>query len=738
MPIEQQAEQLRAEIRRHNRLYYVDASPVIGDREYDELLKALEAIETEHPELITPDSPTQRVGGEAIDGFETIAHELPMLSIDNTYNREELAEWLYGVWTKVDPGYLALQAKHQELSGGAAYEPQWKHVLEPEGALDDSKAEQDVLELKKRMLQAAVDAYAKGFPVPGGYIAEPKVDGVAISLRYEAGQLTQALTRGDGSKGDDITNNVRTIEAVPLSLHADASATLPGVLETRGEIYMPDAVFARVNQEREKQELELFANPRNSTAGALKQKDPRKVIKGLRVFAHGRGVLEGAAYEYHSEYLAALRAFGLPTNPEAKTVSGLDEAWAFIEAFDTKRQTLGYATDGVVIKLNDYALQDELGNATKYPRWCIAYKFAAEQVETKLIGVDHQVGKTGKITPRAVMEPVFVAGTTVSHASMHNYGEVVRKDIHIGDTVVIEKAGEIIPQVVRVVEGKRPKGAKPIQAPEVCPVCSVGVQVEKDGEDMFAKETGRFCINPECPAQLQEKLIHFVGRNQMDIEGLGEKAIVQLLEVGLIQNFGDIFKLKDQRDKLLELERMGEKSADNMLAGIEDAKQRGLARVLGSLTIRHIGGSTAKLLAQQFPSLDALQQAEIESIQAIDGIGPIAAESLHGFVHSEAGAHMLDELNTAGVKLTEDVAAPVATDSPFTGKKVVITGTFESFDRNKLKKQVEALGAKVSGSVSKNTDILLAGAKAGSKLAKAESLGVEVWDEERVVGILRG
>ncbi len=656
-------EKLRAEIRRHERLYYVDAAPVISDREYDELLKQLEALEAEHPDLVTDDSPTQRVGGEPINGFTTTPHALPMLSIDNTYNREELEAW------------LTRTLKH----------------------LDTDQ--------------------------PPALVLEPKVDGVAISLRYEDGLLVQALTRGDGTKGDDITHNVKTITSIPLRLEDNPLA----VLEVRGEIFMPDAVFAAINQQREAEGLDLFANPRNSTAGSLKQKDPNKVAKGLRFYAHGRGVLQGADFDTHDAFLAALRRFALPTNPETQTLDSLDAAWDYIEAFDAKRHQLGYAVDGVVIKLNDHAQQQTLGHTSKFPRWCIAYKYPAERATTKLLDIEPQVGKTGKITPRAVMEPVFVAGTTVSHASLHNYGEVARKDVRLGDTVIIEKAGEIIPQVVEVVLEHRPADAQPITPPAVCPVCGTPLQIET----VDRQETARYCPNPECPAQFREKLIHFVGRNQMDIDGLGEKLVIQLVDAGLLKTFGDIFTLHARREELLALERMAEKKLDNLVQGIEDAKSRRLARVLAGLTVRHVGNTNARLLAQRFGDIKALTLASPEDLEAVDGIGPIAAASLHDFLQSPAGQHVITELRDAGVDLTEE-QVQTQTDSPFAGKTIVITGTFEAFDRNALKARLQDLGAKVTGSISKNTDLLLAGEKAGSKLTKANALGVEVWDEAKL------
>lgn len=666
----QRIDKLRSEIERHNRLYYVDAKPAISDREYDEFLKQLEALETEHPELITQDSPTQRVGGEPIAGFKTVDHARPMLSIDNTYAQDELQAW------------------HDRVIKGL------KGDDELFGAENVS------------------------------FIAEPKVDGVAVSLRYESGRLVQALSRGDGKRGDDITHNVRTIKAVPLTLTGKKH---PAVLEVRGEIYMTDAEFARINAARDEAGDERFANPRNSTAGALKQKDPRNIARyHLHFYAHGRGEIDPDPYNTHGEFLTALRKFGLPTNPDTRACKDFQSVWKAIGSFEEKRHDLGYATDGMVIKVDRLDQQETLGVRSKSPRWCIAYKYAAEQAVTKLLQVDWQVGKTGKLTPRATMEPVFLAGTTVQHATLHNADEIEKKDIRIGDTVVIEKAGEIIPQVMSVVTEKRPAKARKIKPPTNCPSCGAEVQQLDD-------EVAHRCINPECPGQVRERLIWFVGRDQMDIEGLGEKVVHQLSDAGYLNTFGDIFTLAEHREQLLELDRMAQRKVDNLLAGIEQAKTRGLARVLAGMGIRHIGASASATLAGEFGSIEALMDATVEQLAEIEDIGPITAESLHQFLHSDAGRHVIDELKSAGVDLTAPKRTAPAADSPFNGKTVVITGTLESIGRKELTDKLKSMGAKVSGSVSKNTDLVIAGEKAGSKLSKAQQLGVEVWDEQALL-----
>jgi DNA ligase (NAD+) len=724
-------EQLRRDIDRHNRLYYVETKTEISDREFDALLRELQDLEAEHPELITTDSPTQRVGGEPIEGFRTLPHARPMMSIDNTYSREELRAW---------------------------YDRTLKGITKAAGTDGDGQLFSDK------------DEEASG----AALVLEPKIDGVAVSLRYEQGKLVQALSRGDGKRGDDITHNVRTIRAVPLILHTNKKAP-PDVIEVRGEIFMPDAEFKRINDDRETKGLERFANPRNATAGTLKSLDPAVAAeRRLMFYAHGRGELDPDNLESHHGFLELLRSLGLPTNEHTRLVNTFDEAWAFIETFQTKRATLGYATDGVVIKLDDIKLQEQLGATSKAPRWCIAYKYAAEQATTTLLAVDWQVGKTGKLTPRATMQPVFLAGTTVSHATLHNFGEITRKDIRIGDAVVIEKAGEIIPQVVSVVTEQRDKKSKPIKAPDRCPICESDVSIEYDTKRVNdidkwefrceaakkkaekegrkpelperpaplgpSDESGRYCVNPECPAQFREKLIWFVGRNQMDIDGLGEKAILQLADAGLLKSFGDVYALHTKREQLLELERMGEKKVENLLAGIEASKSRGLSRVLAGLGISQIGASAAAALAQHFGDIDALTDADPETIAQVEDIGPITAESIHTFLTSDAGRHVIQELKEAGVDLTEEklTPPPASGDSPFVGKTVVITGTFEAYDRNELKEILTKLGAKVTGSVSKNTDLLLAGEKAGSKLDKAQELGVEIWDEAKVKEVVSG
>jgi DNA ligase (NAD+) len=665
-----QIESLRDQIRRHNYSYYVEAAPQISDHQFDQLLKALEQLESEHPDLITEDSPTQRVGGEPIEGFQTVAHAMPMMSIDNTYSRDELLAWHERIATR----------------------------------LDDRATE---------------------------LICEPKIDGVALSIRYEAGRLVRAVTRGDGRQGDDVTANVRTIRAIPLTLTGD---NLPEVLEVRGEVFMTWSTFNRINAKREEAGEETYMNPRNFTAGSLKQLNPQVTAqRDLRFFAHGSGELSTDAFDNHETFLEALRRWSIPVSREIDIVKAIDDAWSFIESFDERRSDLDYPTDGVVVKVSRFDLREELGATSKAPRWCIAYKFAPDQAETTLKQVDWQVGKTGKLTPRATMEPVLLAGTTVSHATLHNFGEIQRKDIRLGDRVIIEKAGEIIPQVIKAVEEKRTGDEKPIEPPMCCPVCQTEAVIETDSDK---KETARFCPNPECPAQFREKLIHFAGRGQMDIDGLGEKLVDQLLEAELVSHFADLFELK--AEQLAGLERMGEKSAANVIDGIAAAKARGLSRVLASLGIRHIGASTARTVCVHFDGIDALAAASVEELEAVPDVGPIVAASLHHWLTGEAGRETIERLKAVDVDMTshEFGNQPEAEDSPFVGKTIVLTGSLENFTRDELKDKLQSLGAKVTGSVSKKTDLVIAGDEAGSKLDRANSLGIEVWDEDRLMGEL--
>jgi len=723
--------ELRTLLDRASRAYYVDAAPIMPDAEFDRLLAELADIESRHPDLDDPASPTRRVGGELVGGFKAVRHAVPMLSIDNTYNESEVREW-------------------------------YARVLKGLGSDDDG-------------LFGTGDA--GGAPQ---LVCDPKIDGVALSLRYEHGTLISAVTRGDGATGDDVTHIARTVRPIPLTLVGRGRhPPIPDVLEVRGEIYLPLTEFARINAEREASDEDVFMNPRNAAAGTLKQLDPKvAATRRLGFSVHGRGeITEGPGGPFarsHWEFLESSRALGLPVNPHSKKCETIDDALRDVREFDATRHTLDYATDGMVVRLDAFDLQRRMGTTSKSPRWVIAYKYPAERKTTTLVRVEHQVGKTGKITPRAVMEPALLAGTVVKHATLHNYGQVLKKDIRIGDTIEIEKAGEIIPYVIGVVPEKRPRGAGRVAPPETCPECDGPVEVEPpEAESDPALETARRCVNPECPAQLREKLIWFAGRKQMDIAGLGEQTVDQIRAHSTVplNSFADIFRLKDHKQALLGLERMGEKKVDNLLAGIEAAKSRGLGRVLAGLGIRHVGDTTAKMLARLFPDVDALLAASVEHLmpralkkdRALSlgfpedpqdrpetGLGKDTAPAVHAYLHSRAARRTFDELRESGVDLSSrDHVKPGqkpsrASSGRFAGKTIVLTGTLENYERGDLSEVLESLGAKVSGSVSKKTDLVVYGASPGSKLDKARELGVEAWDEATLLkalgtaGIRRG
>lgn len=729
------AAELRALLERANRAYYVDAAPIMSDPEFDRLLAELAKLEAEHAELATADSPTRRVGGEPIEGFRQIRHAEPMLSIDNTYDLGSLREW----YDRVLKG-LGLTREPRESAGlfGEASAPASREALGPR------------------------------------FVCDPKVDGVALSVRYDRGQLVHAVTRGDGETGDDVTHAARTIRALPLRLEGRG---VPDTLEVRGEVYMPSREFERINAERERAGDDLFMNPRNATAGTLKNLDPKVAASRKLAFCvHGKGRIEPASFAGgHAEFLEKCRSLGLPTNPHTTVCTTAAEIAEAITTFEKKRATLAYATDGMVVRVDSFESQAKLGVTSKSPRWIVAYKYPAERKTTRLLSVEHQVGKTGKITPRATMEPVLIAGTMVQHATLHNYGRVrdaeteiegTRTDIRIGDLVYVEKAGEIIPQVVGVVLGKRPSNARTIEAPKVCPECQGPVEVEPpEAEAEPKQETVRRCLNPGCPAQVRERLVWFTGRDQMDIDGLGEKTVDLILQSEGIPLHGiaDIFRLGAYRENLLTLEGLGEKKVDRILAGIELARTRGMARLLAGLGVRHLGDSTSKQLARRFRSVreliaaptDALMPKALSRERAVElgfpadpklrpdtGLGKETAPVVHEFLTSKAAGKLFDELESLGVDLTskdyiDPGAAPVR-DTPFAGKTIVITGTLQKFERSDLKAKLEALGAKVTDSVSRKTDLLIVGENAGSKLEKARELGVTTWDEAALLKNLPG
>jgi DNA ligase (NAD+) len=686
-------EQLRTELRAHDHAYYVLAKPSISDQAYDALLRELVDLEREHPAFRTPDSPTQRVGGDPIDRFRAVDHALPMMSVDNTYNEAEFR----------------------------AFDERVRKTLE-------------------------VDVVT--------YSAEPKIDGVACNLRYENGVLVRAVTRGDGRRGDDITANVKTIRSVPLTLRegsgervqgsakqksGDSAPVLtllnpepsplnpPAVLEVRGEVYMDNATFQAINLKQQELGEEVYANPRNFTAGTLKQLDPKVTAqRKLRFAAHGLGEIVGASVpDSYVDFMQLVKAMGVPMPQHQQKLVGVDAAWKAIEDFAKVRGTLDYATDGMVIKVDSFAQRKQLGETSKAPRWAIAFKYPAEQVKTKLLGVTWQVGKNGTLTPVAELAPVFVAGTTVRRASLHNIEQIERLGVQINDTVVVEKAGEIIPQVVQAVVKDRPKDAVPVAAPKTCPSCNE--PVEKEEGTPFTR-----CFNPACPAQFKQRLEHFAGRDQMYIDGLGEKVVDQLVDKKLVKTFADLYTLT--RDDFLKLDRMGEKTADNLVEAIKATKDRNLARVLAGIGVHHVGNSVSDLLEQHFGSFEAIAGATVQQIDDIPGIGEEIARSVVEFFHSDTGKQILDALAKVGINpKSEPRAQARGADGPLAGMSVVVTGTLEHFDRSGIEERIKQLGGKASGSVSKKTSFLVAGEKAGTKLEKAQELGVTVMSEMEFV-----
>jgi DNA ligase (NAD+) len=650
-------QQLRSELEHHNYLYYVKAQPIISDREFDRLIKELTELETKHPEFASADSPTQRVGGQPIDGFVSVEHAVRMMSIDNTYDEAEVR------------------------------------------AFDER--------VRKRL----------GGETPA-YVLEPKIDGVAASLRYENGSLTLAATRGDGKTGDDITAQARTIQSIPLRLHDGAK--IPAVVEVRGEIYMPNSEFLKLNQQRETAGEELYKNPRNLTTGTLKQLDPKITAqRKLRFISHGLGQVEPLPVDSYWHWLQLIKDWRLPVAENISHAKNVDEVIAAIEKFAEVRGNLAYQTDGMVVKVDRFDHRETLGTTDKFPRWAVAFKYKAEQMQTELKAVDWQVGKGGTLTPVARLTPVFLAGSTVSNASLHNIDQIRKLDVHEGDTVVVEKAGEVIPYIRQAVPEKRVKGAKQIEPPTKCPSC--GSKVEKDEDGPYIR-----CVNPECPAQFREKLKWFVGRNQMDIENIGEVLVDQLADAGFVKTFADLYRLK--HEQLIGLERMGEKSVTSVLASIDGSRSRSLDRLLAGLGIRHVGNRVAYVLAIQFGSLDALAAATSEELSSVHEIGDVIAHSVHDFFHSSAGKKTISELQSVGID--PKMEKPAASESlPLAGKTVVVTGTLPTLERKEAEDLIVKLGGKASGSVSKKTSFVVAGESAGSKLTKAKELGIEVIDE---------
>ena len=661
MSLQQQIDKLRQDLRRYEYEYHVLDNPTIPDAEYDRLFHQLKALEAAHPELITADSPTQRVGAKPLSGFAQIRHEIPMLSLDNAFSDEEF----YAFVKRIEDRLIRL-------------------------------------------------------PEPLTFCCEPKLDGLAVSILYVNGVLTQAATRGDGTTGEDITANIRTIRNIPLQLLMDNP---PARLEVRGEVFMPHAGFERLNQQALEKGEKTFANPRNAAAGSLRQLDPKITSKRPLVLnAYGIGIAEGVDLpNTHYDRLQWLKSIGIPVNPEIRLCNGTDEVLDFYRDIQNKRSSLGYDIDGTVLKINDIALQEKLGFISKAPRWAIAYKFPAQEELTRLNDVEFQVGRTGAITPVAKLEPVFVAGVTVSNATLHNGDEIERLNIAIGDTVVIRRAGDVIPQIIGVLHDRRPTDARPIVFPETCPVCDSAI-VRIEGEAVARCTGGLFCA-----AQRKEALKHFVSRKAMDIDGVGGKLIEQLVDRELIHTPADLFKL--DLTTLTRLERMGAKSAENALASLEKAKNTTLARFIFALGIREVGEATALNLANHFKTLEALQNADLEALQKVPDVGEVVANRILAFWHEPHNVAVVNDLIAQGVHW-DDVEVKEVGDNLFKGKTVVLTGTLTQMGRNEAKALLQEMGAKVSGSVSAKTDFVIAGDAAGSKLTKAQELGVAVLTEE--------
>lgn len=662
-----EADKLRREIRHNEYLYYVLDAPEITDAEYDRMMVRLRELEARYPESIPADSPTQRVGGRASSQFTEVRHLEPLLSLGNVFSAEEL------------------RAFDERVRSGL-----------PAG----SKVE---------------------------YVMEPKIDGLACSLIYENGKLVRAATRGDGVVGENVTANVRTIRSIPLTLKVPDGEAVPELLDVRGEVYMPRQAFMRLNEQRAERGESEFANPRNAAAGSLRQLDPQVTAsRSLSFFAYYL-VGEGAQPK-HSESLALLARYGFKVSENYKVVENIDEAIKYIGDFNELRQGLSYDTDGAVIKVNDVYQQRILGATGKDPRWATAYKYPPEQAETTLEDIDWRVGRTGVLTPTAVLTPVKLSGSVISRATLHNEDFIRAKDIRIGDRVIINKAGEIIPEVLRVVVEKRTGGEKEVEIPNVCPEC--GWRVERQGEEAAIR-----CTNPHCPALGREGLIHFVSRDAMNIDGCGPSVINALLDAGLVRDAADLYSLR--KEDLLKLERMGEKSADNLLAALAESKKNELDKLLFALGIRHVGAKVARILATEFGSMEKLQQAQPEELAQIRDIGDKIAESAVTWLNVPANIDLVERLAAAGLTMTFTPPASQE-DNPFFGKTLVFTGTMPTLGRAEAKTMAQDVGAKVSGSVSKKTDYVIAGAEAGSKLEKAQQLGVTVIDEAEFLRLLKG
>ena len=650
---------LRAEIERHSYLYYVQASPEISDVAFDALMRELQELEAKYPSLATPDSPTRRVGGAPAPGFEMVEHEVPMLSIDNTYDEQEIREF------------------HERVCRGL------RQGEKP------------------------------------SYVVELKIDGVAISLRYENSVLVRGATRGDGERGDNVTENVRTIRALPLRLKKDP----PAVLEVRGEVFMHRGELERLNKIREEAGEPPLANPRNATAGTLKLLDPKQVARRrLDATLYDVAPRSGTPLTSHWETLRRLEQYGLPVNPHRERCITIDDVVKVCNKWETKRHELDYEIDGMVIKVDAAEQRRRLGATSKSPRWVIAYKFPAQVARTKLRAITVQVGKSGTLTPVAEMEPVPLAGTIVKRASLYNFEDLARKDLRVGDTVELQKAGEIIPQVIRYIPEDRPADAKPFPMPAKCPVC--GGKVHKDPEGVFLR-----CLNAGCPAQLKERIDYFAGRSAMDIDGMGPAVIEQLVEGGLVRSFADIYKLDTQT--LAQLERMGEKSAANLVKAIEASKARPLSRLLNALGIRHVGSHTAEVLASHYGDIEALMRAPVEELTEVHEIGEVVGASIHDFFATTENRTLIKELRDMGLRMRQEESNRDGRPRPLEGKTFVVTGTLRDYSREAIEERIKQLGGRAASSVSAKTDYVLAGESPGSKIEKARKLKVAIITEDQ-------
>ncbi len=655
-------DKLRRQIREHDRKYYVEARPEISDAEYDRLMHRLQELEAKHPELITPESPTQRIGDQPVPYLESVEHRVPMLSIENTYSVEELRKYGQRI-AKLLPGEQV------------------------------------------------------------AWVVELKIDGVAVSVTYQDGRLAQAATRGDGRTGDDITHNMRTVIDAPLEL----SGKPPHVLEVRGEVYMTNSDLARLNEKQRAAGEQLYANTRNCAAGAIRLLDPRETAgRRLRLFCHGLGFAEGFEARTHMEFLEAVKGYGMPPTPYVECFDDFEAAVAHCEKVIESLYELDFEVDGLVLKVNDFAQREKLGSTSKSPRWLIAFKFEKYEATTKLLDIRVQIGKTGTITPVADLAPVELAGTVVKRASLHNADEIERKDIRVGDTVVVEKAGKIIPHIVRVEKAERAGHPRKFVFPTSCPEC--GTTLVKDEGGVYIR-----CPNAECPAQVKERVRYYAHRNAMDVEGLGDRLVDQLVEIGAVRGFADLYRLN--LDQLADLERMGKKSAVNLLEGIEASKSRGLARLLNGLSIRHVGARVAAVLAERFHSIQALAAARVEELSQTPEIGPVLAESVHSFLHSDYGRQAIAELEQVGVRMTALETAR-QDNGKIAGKTFVVSGTLQKYAREQIEELITQRGGRAAASVSKKTDYVVAGEKAGSKLNKARELGIPILDEAQFDALL--